>query len=522
MFSRSYTPPTCTLKVTAKGLAILKLIGIPIKQSFQLSFDDPRVSEAEHISLRGNRSELDTLHKVVTTYVQDFINNSPKLPLDLENTGVEDNKNVASQNPYTKIQAETQETANETLSNPNSQSPVKGKQGIYLQQHDLLTHNLFLGSLANKESGNFISLSMLQLFDLAIALDECETDLKALPQFKSDDEVKSIPEWLGSLVLIIITAAVTAAAIKLYDRYAVSRQQSDQTITSLEPTNENNQSSQTSPAPSPLPKPAVTSSPPTNLPTPTISPGNIIKPSPIPTPSPLFPRPNPAPPAPANLPSPPTDVSRHPENQGTTPTVVIPASPPLAPPPLFPPAIPNYGVSVQPRPPVQPAPNLRIQPGQNQAPSPVVNRRGLRPYLDVSSIPVNVPRVIDLPPLQDTEPVALRDREPTVEPSSGQVKPKSLFDKIPQVAEVREYFENSWEPPSDLDRNLQYSLLLNGDGSVKKVTPIGIASVEFYGNTNMPLEEQAFVSNIEGGKTAQIRLILNSDGQVRTFLESLN
>ena len=38
----------------------------------------------------------------------------------------------------------------------------------------------------------------------------------------------------------------------------------------------------------------------------------------------------------------------------------------------------------------------------------------------------------------------------------------------------------------------------------------------------MPLEEQTFVSNIEGGKTAKIRLVLRPNGQVQTFLESLN
>ena len=111
----------------------------------------------------------------------------------------------------------------------------------------------------------------------------------------------------------------------------------------------------------------------------------------------------------------------------------------------------------------------------------------------------------------------------TVESSDEKKKSKyGLLDKIPQVAEVRGYFEKSWKPPSGLEKDLQYSLLLNGDGSVKKVTPISRASVEFYGNTNMPLEEQTFVSNIEGGKTAKIRLVLRPNGQVQTFLESLN
>ena len=519
MFSRTYTPPTCTLKVKARGLALLTWFGIPRQQRFSLSFDDPRVSEAEHIKVRGDRRELDTLHKVVTTYVQEFLNNSPNLPLEMENTGGENDTNIPYS--YTKIQEDTTEedtieTADAKVVNPYSQPPIKN-QNIYVQPRDLLTHDLFLGSLANKESGKFISLSMLQLFDLAIALDESQNDLQTLPQFQSNGEVKPIPEWLSTAILIIITAGLTAGGIKLYNRYAISQQKQNEIATSDSTSNNNQSIPPQTPTPIPLPTPTVPASPlptpPTNLPTTT-----IIKPSPIPTPSPLFP---PAAPAPNNLPPP--DFSGTPQNQGNATTFVIPQAPPLTPPPIPPAAIPNYGVPIQPRIPVQAPPNLQIQPAPNQAPLGNINRRRVEPYFDVSRIPINVPRAIDLPPLQDVDPVAVRDIPTTVEPSNEKKKSKyTLFDKIPQVAEVREYFQKTWEPPSGLNKDLQYSLLLNGDGSVKKVTPISTASVEFYGNTNMPLEDEAFVSNIEGGKTAKIRLVLSRDGEVKTFLESLN
>ncbi|MHC5833607.1 MAG: DUF4335 domain-containing protein, partial [Nostoc sp.] len=48
---------------------------------------------------------------------------------------------------------------------------------IYLEPSSYLTHNLFLGSLANHASGPVIQLSLLQLFDLASALDEYSTDV---------------------------------------------------------------------------------------------------------------------------------------------------------------------------------------------------------------------------------------------------------------------------------------------------------------------------------------------------------
>ncbi|MDJ0553090.1 MAG: DUF4335 domain-containing protein [Microcoleaceae cyanobacterium MO_207.B10] len=541
MASRSYTPPTCTLKVRAKGLTLLAWIGLPKRQQFTLSFDDPRIPEAEHLTIKGNRAQLNTLHKVVTTYIQEFLNNSPNLPLDMlemESRGVENDGTSTSQYSNTKIQENISVPITDSpVSIPNSELP-KGNQEIYLQPRGLLTHDLFLGALSNKESGDFISLSMIQLFDLAIALDECQTDLQTLPQFQSDGEVKTIPEWLRSAVLIMITAGMTVGAIQLYDRYAISKKPQDETIAS-DPTIDNNQPlpPQVSPSVTPLPTPSSPfPPPPTNLPTPTTSPIPIIKPSPIQTPSPLFPQPNSAPPPPANLPPPPTDFSPTLRpNQGGAATVVIPAAPSLTAPPVPPPTIPNYGgIPAQPRPPVPANPNLQIPtPPPSNQPPPQISRRGVRPFVDVTRIPVNVPEKIDLPPLADVPPtIAKQEEDATVSGDQAAVDPNQsgnsskskypLFDKIPQVVEVREYFQSSWKPPQDLDRNLQYSLLLNSDGSVEKVIPIGIASVEFYGNTNMPLEETFFVSKIEGGKNAKIRVILSPDGEVMTFLESLN
>ena len=541
MTSRSYTPPTCTLKVTAKGFAVLAWMGLPRRQRFSLSFDDPRVPETEHITIRGDRSQLDTLHQVITTYVQEFINSSTELPPDEQNIPLEENdSNTQLEDSQSKKQENTAPITNYQIS--------LEKQEIYLRSRDLLTHELFLGRLANKESGSFISLSMLQLYDLAIALDECQTDLQTLPQFQLDSEANRIPEWLGSGILIMITAGLTITAIKLYDRYAISKKQPGE-IATVDPTI-NNQSIPPQISPSATPLPTVTPSPllpspPTNLPTPTTSPVPIVKPSPIQTPSPLFPQPNSTPSTPPNLPAPPNNVRPAPPNQGVPATVVIPAAPSLTPPLIPPPAIPNYGgVPAQPRSPVQPAPNLQVQPPPppSQYIPPTISRARVKPFVDVTRIPVNVPGTIELPPLQDVEPTFAQQQEPenlpngkdpsTLDSRKAALDPtrvrnarqpqSKLLDKIPQVVEVREYFQASWKPPQDLDKNLQYSLLLNGDGSVEKIIPIGQASVEFYTNTNMPLEEEVFVSNIEGGKTAKIRVVLRPDGQVQTFLESLN
>ena len=152
-----------------------------------------------------------------------------------------------------------------------------------------------------------------------------------------------------------------------------------------------------------------------------------------------------------------------------------------------------------------------------------MSRNGVKPFIDVSRFPLSVSGDIALPALDDTN-VALipKNRRDGGEVTEGEPEDsdRTLFDSMPQVAEVRKHFEETWEAPEELDKSLQYSLMLNSDGSIRKVIPIGQASVDFYELTNMPVEEEPFVSDIGEGKTATVRLVLRNNGKVQTFLES--
>src|SRR6476646_11672324 len=78
---RRYTPPTCTLEIVAQDSPLSRWSGRHLlrKLRFQLSFDDPRLPDAEQVSLRGDRFQLDELCAAVSVYVQNFLNQSTVL-----------------------------------------------------------------------------------------------------------------------------------------------------------------------------------------------------------------------------------------------------------------------------------------------------------------------------------------------------------------------------------------------------------------------------------------------------------
>jgi hypothetical protein len=103
---------------------------------------------------------------------------------------------------------------------------------------------------------------------------------------------------------------------------------------------------------------------------------------------------------------------------------------------------------------------------------------------------------------------------PVADTASG-----SAFDSIPQVAEVRSYFEERWQPPEGLTQTLEYTLFIGPDGSIQRIVPLGQSAGDYIDRTGMPLVGEPFVTPIANGKSPKVRVVLSPDGQVRTFLE---
>ena len=98
----------------------------------------------------------------------------------------------------------------------------------------------------------------------------------------------------------------------------------------------------------------------------------------------------------------------------------------------------------------------------------------------------------------------------------------TLFDQIPQVDEVRTYFQENWYPPKNLQKALQYSLQLNADGTIASVTPVGQSSVNRLSQLEFPNSGEPFVSATADGRRPKIRIVLEPSGRVKAFLESFN
>lgn len=115
---------------------------------------------------------------------------------------------------------------------------------------------------------------------------------------------------------------------------------------------------------------------------------------------------------------------------------------------------------------------------------------------------------------------------PSPNPSAGDTaynvpSQERLFDRIPQVTEARNYFQERWKPPTDLPQSkLEYTLVINNNGSVERIIPLTSAAGNYIERTGMPKPgSEQLVSPLQGDGNAKIRVVLYKDGQVETLLE---
>ncbi|WLT38801.1 hypothetical protein NON20_03290 [Synechocystis sp. B12] len=79
----------------------------------------------------------------------------------------------------------------------------------------------------------------------------------------------------------------------------------------------------------------------------------------------------------------------------------------------------------------------------------------------------------DLPPLPPaSNPVSFRPPRPRAVPPRS----TNLLDTIPQVAEVRKFYQEQWQPPEDQTQTLEYRLQIDPSGTVKRTMPLGRAA----------------------------------------------
>ncbi|KAM3098672.1 DUF4335 domain-containing protein [Phormidesmis sp. 146-35] len=247
---RKYTPPTCTLEISAKNSPLSRWAGRSVLKHlrFRLSFDDPRISEDQWMTVRGDRSQLESLCQTVTTYVQQFLNQS--------NTLLQD-RHLAKRFGATLDGTVSPIAVVDSPSLPPSDLTAD----LSIQPRGILSHELFLGTLATEETGASIRLSAVQLADLATALDEYAADVTALPNLNRPNWLKNPPQWTSIAATFLIAVGLTTSALRLFDRPASQTAQAPTTSQGAS-SSDQRLALQPLPSASPSPLPLPTAPPP--------------------------------------------------------------------------------------------------------------------------------------------------------------------------------------------------------------------------------------------------------------------
>lgn len=488
---RRYTPPTCTLEIGRSSPMFPWMGRSGLKQlRFELRFDDPQLPEQQRVKIQGDRDQLETLQEAVTTYVQNLLNSPDQFNAGFSGGATSSDSAVSSTPPLVKandlaLAAESPSldissaTDVEEISSQKTATPFRK---IFLQPGTGLSHDLFLESIANQDA-LVIHLSMLQLFDLANALDEYAADVAALP---ITPNTAPVPAWTYIAAVLLLAVGLTTM-VQLLNR---PKQQQTATTTIVPGSSSNNQQI-VQPAPTaPLSSLQLPPPPPTG----SIPSANSIPPINIPGTNSALPS------APrVNLPQPTTPSPR----QTTRQQIVIK------------PAEQNRSVII----PKEAATSVRPTTLVIPSPSPQIVPRD--PNLEAalsqaSRVPVPVPAVLNPNSTRPNPNSVTQTRSP-----STPTPPRRTSNTIPQVAEAKAYFQQRWQPPSSLKQTLEYSLLLDVDGTIQRIEPLGQAARTYIETTGMPLIGERFVSPIQDGQTPRLRLVLAPDGKVQAFREEI-
>ena len=460
---RRYTPPTCTLEIKAKNSPLSRWAGQPVVKQlqFQLSLDDPKLPQEEWITIRGDRAQLDTLHAVISGYVQAFLEQSSSTGQFYSHA----NGTLPSSEAAIAVLPSSKTALATTASVPD---------GLAIHPRGLLTHDLTLGSLATSEADRIVSLSTLQLFDLANALDDYAADLLALQELQRSRQSAATGFHWGQIAATgLIVIGLSASVAKLIDnKFKTASPTASQGASS----SEQQLSMQLPPSASQSPYPPVASA--QKLPPPPPL-GSTLPVSPgLPT---------------VSLPSPATNSPKASNPSGVAST-----------------SQPSLSVSGQAR---KDAGNQIAMLPQSGMPSAATRSQPTQPMPK----PLTLNREFaNAPPKQSASAEA---RSSAADRSAPGEQPGTAFDTIPQVAEARRYFQQRWSPPQGLTQTLEYTLLVGANGSIQRTLPLGQAAGDYVDRTGIPLVGEPFVSALNRGQGAKIRLVLSPDGSVKTFLE---
>lgn len=477
---RRYTPSTCTLEIIAKESPLSRWTKQPLlsQAKFYLCFDGPHLPADQHVTIRGDRHQLDVLCDIVEGYVQNILKLSPARFDTLLSLTSSELK--AAQ----RIDADATEYEQTDHGQPYESST---ETGIALHASGQLKHILCFGELTTdksaSKSASSIELSTLELFDLANALDDYRTEMLTLPSINRPGAQTSYP-WLRIAAVVLLAVGGMTAVMRFLGssnspmQTASSPGESEQILESTSP-----QASQSESEPSVA---DVPDSAQTDLGLEQLPPLDDS----LPTESDAQPSQR------SSSPSSTTNT-RGSQRQAASPQSSSANS--SRPQPVTPPTIPPELAAL---PPVERQDIESRQMAPDEAGDAAPESTAIAPSSRLSRSQT---------PSGTSETVPEQTMSSALDQASG--------SSIPQLDELREFFRTQWQPPSGLTRNLEYRLILNSDGTLQQIEPVGQTSARYLSRVNMPTIGDRVVSPFAGTTLTQIRLILAADGDVEAFIE---
>lgn len=456
---RAFTPPTCTLKIDYSAQKTNK-------PYFQLSFDDPRIPEAQQITIKGDRQQLEQLCQVVFLRLQTYLSSS-FLP-----SSTADN---------------------------NSKEIELNMQSLGLVNHELSVN------FSDSDSAK-IELTTVQLFDLVTALEAYITDVNS-PPAQQPKSRRNMLIWGSCAVAVVIVSGLATLAIR-------SRQLETQSASSpTNPTATIPEYQEVVPPQKSKPEAPVTT-PQLNEP--------ISSAKKLPPPLPVdAPKPQPNIPDPADYPpAKPLDLSK-------------------LEPPSYPPDPKSSNIAVIPETDIKPQPSTDTQiktesPSNSNRidiPQPVPNPAKTNAESNSQSLvepgfnDVNKQRSLDnnfntnnsLEIAPEAKITAIASNSDRTQNNNSDVALSTSSQS--QLQQVNKYFQERWQPPKQLNETLEYRLIINNNGAIARIFPIGKASQIYLDRTNIPLMGETFIDPVSESQNLTVRLMLSPDGEVNTFAE---
>ncbi len=346
----------------------------------------------------------------------------------------------------------------------------------YLKSQGLIHHELFFGRLTHDSNSDRLQLSTVQLFDLVSVLESYRSEVAILPATKALNLSKIIPLWGGIAAAAIAAIGITTMLLKSAPQSNIASFPESQPKPQSKVQTQIPELEEITPPSAPDRRTVVQP----KLKEPLASAQKLPPPPAVDTP-----KPKPDIPDPADYPL--SDVAR----QSGFKNSIKQKS--------------NAERSVE---------STIIVPTENQAESEsTITTAKLEEKLRNRN---QTSRVDSDSNISDDSSIKF---EANSSAQNSDLAAKSSPAQLSQNQEVINYFQAKWQPPADLKQSLEYRLLLNADGTIKKVVPLGKASQLYLSQTNIPVNQESFISPITESDSFSIRLLLNPDGRVQAFTE---